>query len=335
MQVKKFIPVIRRLFLHPKRALRKAIHGEVLDEFLARDRAAWEHAGYLHPEREGSMRGMMIFHSHCVEKGLTMPGFAPGHSTGKVLDLCQVIAKYRTAGYDMEAFEYRTALGVLSEYRRVHRDLLFTLPQEVEHALQCALEGVDVLPERQLEMSAQDLWKDSNAPFPVFSASRHSVRHFIGSAPHEDIMKAMQLATNAPCACNKQYVRVHLYEGKDKVQPLLAMQNGNRGFGENAEQLIIVTSDMSYMHWRGERHEIYLCAGLFAMNLGYALHYHHVAHCMLNWQVEPGTDREMRALAGIPDNEEITLLIVCGIPADSFKATSSPRRPGREITTIH
>lgn len=335
MQVKKFITAIRQLFLHPKCALRKAIHGEVLDEFLARDRAAWEHAGYLQPEREGSMRGMMIFHSHCVEKGLTMPGFAPGHSTGTVLELSKVVGKYQAAGYNKEAFEYRTALGILAEYRRVHRELHFTLPQEVEQALQCALEGVDVLPERQPEISAQDFWRDSNAPFPVFSASRHSVRHFAGSAPHEDIMKAIQLATNAPCACNKQYVRVHLYEAKEKVQPLLALQNGNRGFGENAEQLIIVTSDMSYMHWRGERHEIYLCAGLFAMNLSYALHYYHVAHCMLNWQVQPETDAEARVRAGIPPEEEIALFIVCGLPANQFKATSSPRRTGKEITTVH
>lgn len=323
------------LIFHPRRSLKRAVKGELLDNFLRRDKSAWEHAGYLHPEREGSMRGMMIFHSHCIEKGLTMPHFEPGHGGRRIADLCDVIFKYRDAGYNRTAFEYRTAMAVLSEYRRVHQELAYRLEVKIEQVLQRVLSEDALEPERQLDMTPDVLWKGTDSPFPLFSASRHSVRNFAGDAPRESILSAIDLATNAPCACNKQYVRVHLYEGQEKVQPLLALQNGNAGFGDTVGQLIVITSDMSYMHWRGERHEIYLCAGLFAMNLGYALHYHHVAHCMLNWQVEPGTDRKMRALAGIPDNEEITLLIVCGLPADSFKATSSPRRTGREITTIH
>lgn len=317
------------------RSLKLAVKGDFMDNFLRRDKAAWEQAGYLHPEKELSMRGMMIFHAHCIEKGLTMPRFEPGHGGKRILDLCGTISRYRNAGYDQDAFEYRTALSVLAEYHRVHQSLNYPLAQEVGHALQGALSQSDIEPERQLDMTPHTLWQSTAAAFPVFSASRHSVRNFAGDAPIESIFAAIDLATNAPCACNKQYVRVHLYEGREKVQPLLALQNGNAGFCETVGQLIVITSDMSYMHWRGERHEIYLCAGLFAMNLGYALHYHHVAHCMLNWQVAPETDREMRNLAGIPECEEIALLIVCGVPPASFKVTSSPRREGKDIVTVH
>lgn len=320
---------------HPKRTFNKLIRGKGKDPFLMRDKEAWDRAGYLHPEREGSMRGMMIFHAHCVEKGLTMPRFEPGHGTGRILELCDTMEKYKKAGFDRKVFEYRTALSAMAGYQHVHHELGYTLPEKVSAALHSILDGENAVPDRQLDMTPQLLWQHTEAAFPAFSASRHSVRHFAGAAPQKDLMAAVNLAANAPSACNKQYVRVHLYEGRDKVQPLLALQNGNAGFGDTAEQLILVTSDMSYMHWRGERHEIYLCAGLFAMNLSYALHYYHVGHCMLNWQVTPQKDKEMRTLAGIPDCEEIALVIICGRPANTFRATSSPRRKGEDITTLH
>lgn len=323
------------LLRHPKRSLKQAVKGELLDEFLLRDKAAWEQAGYLHPQREGSMRGMMIFLAHCIEKGLTMPRFEPGHGRNRIQDLCRVVIKYRESGYDRNAFEYRVALSVLAEYQHVHEELEYALPEDLSRAIQDALAGESASQGKQIDMTPKKLWQHANSAFPAFSASRHSVRNFAADAPRADILAAINLATNAPCACNKQYVRVHMYEGADKVRPLLALQNGNTGFGDMSGQLLIVTADMNYMHWRGERHEIYLCAGLFAMNLGYALHYHHVAHCMLNWQVPPHTDRQMRELAGIPENEEIALLIICGLPPAEFKATASPRHSGGDITIIH
>lgn len=330
--------IVKKLRVMPvglKRALKRIVKGELLDDFLQRDKAAWAQAGYLHPEREDSMRGMMIFHSHCIEKGLTMPRFEPGHGGRRIEALCLTISRYKAAGYDLNAFEYRAALATLAEYQEVHRELGYSLPQQLTQAIQDSLKGEQVTPEKQIDMTPQDMWGETASAFPLFSASRHSVRHFEGAVPRENILSAINLATNAPCACNKQYVRVHFYEGRDKVQPLLALQNGNAGFGDRAEQLLIITSDMSYMHWRGERHEIYVCAGLFAMNLSYALHYHHVAHCMLNWQVTPENDRKMRKAAGIPDQEEIALVIACGAPPAHFKVTASPRRNGAAITTVH
>lgn len=330
--------IVKRFRFLPGRlrlALKRIVKGELLDDFLQRDKAALEQAGYLHPERESSMRGMMIFHAHCIEKGLTMPRFEPGHGCGRIEALCRTISLYKAAGYDLNAFEYRVALATLAEYQRVHRELGYSLPQQLAQTIQDSLKDEQVTPEKQIDMTPQDMWRETASAFPLFSASRHSVRHFAGSVPRENILSAVNLATNAPCACNKQYVRVHLYEGRDKVQPLLALQNGNAGFGDKAEQLLIITSDMSYMHWRGERHEIYVCAGLFAMNLSYALHYHHVAHCMLNWQVTPENDRKMRKVAGIPAREEIALVIACGALPAHFKVTASPRRNGSSITTIH
>ena len=47
----------------------------------------------------------------------------------------------------------------------------------------------------------------------------------------------------APSACNRQYVRVHSVGDIEMKKAILSLQNGNRGFGENADKLLVVTAD--------------------------------------------------------------------------------------------
>ena len=183
-------------------------------------------------------------------------------------------------------------------------------------------------------MTPEKLWNDIRSDFATFSASRHSVRHVKGKVPTENIVKAVSLACNSPSACNRQYVKVKLVEDYDKVQSLLELQNGNKGFGHLVEQLLLITVDLSAIRWLAERHDIFTNAGIFIMNLCYALHYHKIAHCMLNWSEGKVMDEELRKRITIPDQETVVLMIMLGDVPDEFMVTSSPRRTVDELFTI-
>ena len=193
----------------------------------------------------------------------------------------------------------------------------------------------DVPAAREPHVRKADFFAAKDAPFPEFAASRHVCRHFAGPVPRETVESAIALATTAPSACNRQHARVHVVDSPALRDRLFALQGGTRGFGQDADKVLVVTSDLSAVRWGWERHDCYTNGGLFVMNLCYALHYHGVAHCILHWSVAPEADRAAHGLLGIPANEAIVQLIACGMPPEEFDVAASPRLAGADITTWH
>lgn len=183
-------------------------------------------------------------------------------------------------------------------------------------------------------MTRERYWANLDAPFETFSASRHSVRHFAGTISVDQIRNAVALANNAPSACNRQYTRVHCVSDRSVIQKCLALQNGNRGFGHLADKLLILTADLRAV-WGAERNDIFTNAGIYLMNLCYALHKNKVAHCMLNWSVVPGKDKALRKLIDMDDAETVVVFIACGDVPEEFKLATSPRKSVEQVLKIH
>lgn len=130
-----------------------------------------------------------------------------------------------------------------------------------------------------------------NSNFKDFSASRHSIRDFAGEIPVARIVDAIDIAKNAPSACNRQPSRVHVVVDKNLIAQCLSLQNGNRGFGNLVNKLLVITGDLSSVLGAQEFFDLNTNVGIFIMNLSYALHYNKVAHCILNWYVLPKEDK--------------------------------------------
>lgn len=73
----------------------------------------------------------------------------------------------------------------------------------------------------------------------------------------EDLMQAIELAQNAPSACNRQPGRVHLVENDLLKHKILDIQGGNRGFGHMADKVLIVTVELA--GYRGTAEKWYVC----------------------------------------------------------------------------
>lgn len=177
--------------------------------------------------------------------------------------------------------------------------------------------------------------------FEAFLRSRHSIRNFDPTliVPRRTLMKCIDMSRYAPSACNRQPGRVHVYEEFDRVQEIVALQGGAKGFSSDLQQLLIVTSDISMSTGSAERYQYWIDGALMAMTLVYSLHSAGVATCLLNWDSSTKRTRVLRDIAEIPPQETPICLIAIGYPSkDSDSRTrfaASPRRPLSAYLTWH
>lgn len=277
----------------------------------------------------------IVVHYHVVEKGLTMPGrrLNFGHAMVTLLAR-QCLAFQETFGVE-GAPQVRHAIAVLRAYAALHDpsaraeapafwadfgELLARLPE--------------VPPATQPHVTREAFFAAVHADFEAFARSRHTLRHYAGPLPIERVRAAVALACEtAPSACNRQHARVRCVSDPALRDRLLALQNGNRGFGHLADKVLVVSADCDDLLSPAERNDAYVNGGIFLMNLCYALHYHQIAHCMLNWSVSPETDRALRALIPIRESEIVLALLTCGEAPECFDVAMSPRRPVAEMYT--
>ena len=274
---------------------------------------------------------------HIVEKGLTMPRRHLDFGHAAVLDLLARTDSFIGIWGDTD-LQIRHAIGVIKSYLKLHHDAKFDFSKDIQfwRRVEDFCKTHDrVEPSRQYHFLRKDFFAAKEGNFFAFANSRHTVRHYAGSIPEDTIERAVALAMTAPSACNRQHVRVHCISNHDLRDQLLAIQNGNRGFGTDADKLIVVTTCLSDIQYVEERNDPYVNAGIFIMNLCYALHYNEIGCCILNWHTKPEIDIKARQLLQIPSAESIAAVIACGIPPEEFDVAQSPRKCIGDIFAIH
>jgi nitroreductase len=264
---------------------------------------------------------------HIIEKGLTMPERRLGFGLPRLANIANEVLKNK---HNENLSEVKVAVGIIKDYKKVHEKSFYKLPKKISDLL----ERVEIMyPDlkiiKQLKLNKEQYFSSKNENFLKFSTSRRSIRNFSGKANAEQVQKAVELALKAPSACNRQVVKCHLFNDKEKVQEILSYQNGNRGFGHLIPQLCVLTVDLRLIG-ENEQNDIYFNAGLFAMNLCYSFHYYEIASCMLNWAAPPKRDKKLRKILNIPNHESITVLIGFGIPSDEINIARSDKKSSKE-----
>jgi nitroreductase len=180
------------------------------------------------------------------------------------------------------------------------------------------------------------LWGPSEQPtLDRLFESRRSVRHFAPEPVDESLLHhAIDLAANAPSVCNRQATRVHHISDPELAQRVLALQNGNRGFG-HVPTVLIVTTDLRLFAGASERNQRWIDGGLFAMTLVWALHAQGLATCMLNWSMNNSSTDRLRAVAGLEPWEDVITYIAVGNYPNEYRVARSPRRSRDEILISH
>lgn len=271
---------------------------------------------------------------HVIEKGLSMPEFRPNFGKALVQELVQDLKNYYRRGATqtrIDSNQIAASLAALNAYRDRHIQLGYDLGN--------LLDGL-IFDSKSYEAGGvckyiPALSGDYYQLFRI-SKARCSVRSFnttVIPSP-SDLLRAMDIARNAPSVCNRQTCRVHAYTG-EIVASILALQNGNRGFGHRIPMVLIITSDLRHFTGAVERNQGWIDGGLFAMMLLLGLHTTGIGSVALNWSVTNEQDEKLRAVSSIPEYERIIMLVGCGYPEEGALVPKSCRRSAESLLNIH
>jgi nitroreductase len=159
-----------------------------------------------------------------------------------------------------------------------------------------------------------------------FFMQRHSVRQFSEREVDKGLIEeAVRIALKAPAVCNRQYSRAVVITGERNVQDILTLQGGARGFAEQVNKVIVVTTPLSHFWGAEERNQAWIDGGLFAMSLLLGLHALGLGACALNWSKLNSQTEKMRRFLGLNEDEVIIMMVAVGHLRDKFDVALSHR----------
>lgn len=281
-----------------------------------------------------ALKTSIIKSYHRIEKGLALASPRPGFGSDAIELLFDDLGLYLTRhGPDWVAF---AALQTLQAYRRfnqLHGVNCADFEQRLVR-LEARLAACPATPAAGgvMAVTREHIQGAASVAFEPFVRNRHSVRQFTAQAVHDaHISVAVAQALYTPSVCNRAASRVYATKDPARARVLLGFQNGNRGFGESAGAVLVVTARQAAFHTVGERYQGWIDGGMFAMTLVYALHAQGLGTCCLNWSVEPHVDIALKRAAGIPADEIVIMMLAVGHLPDTLEVACSTRRPSEEV----
>ena len=186
-----------------------------------------------------------------------------------------------------------------------------------------------------LKLRKEQTISEAKMDLRAFFASRHSIRNFSNEEVEMGLIEqAVEMAQKTPSVCNRQSSRVYIFCSDEDKKRVLNYQNGNRGFGDQINKVLLVTSDLQNFLSVGERNQCWIDGGMYAMSIIYALHSLGLGTCCLNWSVDYQMDQKLKKAAGIRDSEAVIMMIAVGHLPDEFMVAQSPRKKVHEVLTI-
>lgn len=297
----------------------------------------FKHASLFSIDNDRKIECQIIIDYHSIEKGMLFKRMKERFAIDRVSRLHDNLGKYLDF-YDISnKSQIKVGLKVLCKYYELHSALecdisdyfteeqYFLYKKELGDDYDASFNGV-------IELSKEELYSQVHSEFLYFSSSRKSIRNFtdqkISKSKVED---AVKLSLNAPSVCNRQGAKIYYIDDKKKIEQILEIQSGMRGYSEGVHQLLILTQDRNFFYTVGERNQLYIDGGIFLMNLLYSLHYYNIAACPANWGKNKKDEEELDKVITIPKNEKIICIIPIGEALDKFNVTLSERRKLTEI----
>lgn len=261
---------------------------------------------------------------HTVEKGLSFPDYRPGFGRENVEKLMAALEQYAKS-FDPADFCYETALSCLHAYVRKNKENGLDDPELAERI--GALPGVsnELGGAIEVHKPPHDALRSMN--FAQLLQSRHSIRHFSGDpVDTESLKQAVALAQLTPSACNRQGWRTRIVADPEKVKLILSNQNGNRGFGQEIDKLLVVSGDLRCFRQGRETYQVFIDGGMYAENLINALYYYGIASIPLSASLTREQEKQVQRILGFGDEEVLILFIGVGTYPDRCLAARSERR---------
>ena len=153
--------------------------------------------------------------------------------------------------------------------------------------------------------------------FHGLCVQRRSVRWFTSEAvPDELLNKAIETASLAPSACNRQPFQFYVANGDDMATKVAKLAGGTVGFADNIPCTLVVVGDLSAYALERDRHVIYLDGALASMQLMLALETLGLSTCPINWPDIEVPEQKMAKLLKLEEHQRPVMLIAVGYAKD-------------------
>lgn len=268
---------------------------------------------------------------HTIEKGLAFPDYKAGFGKNNIEALVSALENYLKDGYSNSSFFFSTAVDVLEKYieknkaygvKNIELEERVRRLQGSSNHLGGTIEFVPVSSEQAVLLNYENLVKN-----------RHSMRHF-SEVPVEmnQLLEAIELAQFTPSACNRQGWRTIVVSNHDTMEEVLKNQNGNRGFGQEFDKILVVVADLRCFNRDREIYQAFIDGGMYAESILNSLHFKGIASIPLSAALTNVQEYNMRKILKIHDAEELIMFIGVGnYPEMCITARSERKKPEIEI----
>lgn len=270
---------------------------------------------------------------HRLEKGLIMENrrsiFALDYIEETVESYSFVLE--RSKEVDVEMGEIHWAHDVLSEYFSVVDDthpLIRRLKDKFESLPVPAKikEAGEFKPYTRQERAGLDI--PSYEEFLNLSRKRRSVRWFKDKPiPRSEIDKAIEAASQAPSACNRQPFKYRIFDDRELTREIANIPFGTSGYADNLPVVIVVIGDLSNYFSSRDRHTIYVDASLSVMSFMYALETLGLSSVAINWPDFGLLESRMKKKLNLKSFERPVILLGVGYAKDKGKIPFSQKKP--------
>jgi len=287
-------------------------------------------------DTERKLAALITMSYHGIEKGLALREPRTGFGAQAIELLLRRLDRYlEHAGPGPVVW---AALNALDEYWAFNVDR-----GHMDQPLRGRLDELHERADRQANhgrggtkrVTRQEIHEVARMDLSAFFASRSSVRTFSSEPVDPALVRdAVRMAQKTPSVCNRQSTRVWMLTSPALREEALGVQGGARGFSEQVDKVLVVTSDLTHFQAAGERNQAWVDGGMFAMSLVYALHSLGLGTCCLNWSKKLEVDHELRRHVPIPEQEVVIMLIAVGHLPEEFGVPQSPLKSVDEVLRV-
>lgn len=274
-----------------------------------------------------------IIEAHTIEKGLSLRTPKPFFGADKITALLEMDRRRNPEPADLPR---GMLVGALRAYRNSFQWEEHPQP-ELARRITRFIEAHDGANSEGGVKPAPDQIGRIKPEAMEFLRKRSSVRVF-GHEPLSDqeLENVLSIAQQAPSQCNRQSVRVHVYRDRARIDGLLSLQGGARGFSESVPTLFVVTSEITAWGGPQQRNQPYVDGGIYTTMLLLSLDANGFVCCPLNLAITHATERKIQRLGNIPSRERLIVMVAAGPrPEGQIMVAASPRKAVAEILTKH
>lgn len=168
--------------------------------------------------------------------------------------------------------------------------------------------------------------------FYALAKARKSIRWFKDKPVDISLLhKAVNVASQAPSACNRQPFSFYFTNEAAKAQHIGSLAMGSSGFLNNISSMIAVVGDLSYFDCAHDRHVIYIDSSLATMQLLLSFETLGLASCVLNWPDIKSRDEKLSSYLNLASHERVICLIAVGYPDEEGLTPYSEKKPSSEL----